>query len=522
MAPRVAEPPPPATRPQPGPPRLHREYLLVLALSLTLYSTSVAPGPLWQDNGMAQVRALLGDLCGQRGLALSHPLYYCIAWLFLQLPLGEPALRVNLVSVVFGAITAANVYLLLRTLGGSRGSASVGTLSLGLAHTFWQHCAMAETYTLYTCTLSTELLLWTACARTHAPRWLPWLFLVNGLGVSNHLLALLDLAVFAACLLWLAAARRLTPRIVALCALAWLAGASLYLTLVIREMLASGAILTVLHSALFGNYARNVLNLQLTPRLLLTGLLCLALNFPTPVVLLAPTGLLALRRLAPPPVATALPALLAVHLLWAIRYNIPDQYTFFIPTVLLTAVLIGLGAATLEPPARPLLRRLILAGCLLPPIVYALLPTLIEQVGLRHVLLARSVPFRDELRYYLWPWKTGYRGPQRFVAELHALLPDQAYLLADSTTAWPIHYARLTGRWKRDVTIWPPARYGDDREDRRPQDVAAWLASGRLLTIRPEPAYCPRWLLEGYTFEPFGFIYRVSAPRESTAPPTTP
>ncbi len=498
--------------------RLPREYSLVFALALALYGVSVAPGPLWQDNGMAQVRAMTGDLIGERGLALSHPLYYLIAMAAQALPLGEPALRVNLVSVLFGAVTVANVYLLVRLLSGCRFAAGVGALSLAVAHTFWQHAAMAETYALYAATLSAQLVIWAAYCGTGRAAYLPLLLLVNGLGVSNHLLAALDLAVFGSLTLHRAVTRRVGAATLAACAACWAAGASVYLWIVLDALLGAPSAWPVISSALFGNYAHNVLNTSVTPRLLLNSLLYVGLNFPTPTLLLAAIGLYGLRRASRPAGGIAVAALLAIHFAWAMRYNIPDQYTFFIPTVVLLSVCIGLGAAGLAAIA-VWTRAAIVVAALLPVAVYFALPTLVERAGLRRMLPARVVPFRDEARYYLWPWKTGYRGAAIFAREMGELLPDDAYLLADSTTGWPIHYARLTGAFRSVATIWPPLRYAGDAEDRTLENVREWLDGGRLYVVAPEPAYCPKWLLESCEFVPHGFIHRVTGPRSAASAP---
>jgi len=508
---------------------LGTEYLIVLALSLLLYWLSAAPGVLWQDNGMAQIRAMIGDLTGERGLALSHPLFYLIAMAFQHIPFGEPAFRVTLVAVVFGALTVANLYLLLRQVPdaaqrrqiapASRGRtpAVAGALSLAVAHTFWQHSAMAETYTLYAAALTTELLLLVRYFQSPSAGWLALLFLVNGLGVSVHLLALLDLAVIGSLLVWLVVRRRVSPAWTALCGLAWLAGASIYVALVLREWACGVPLATVVHSALFGDFAHHVLNVRVTARMLLNFALYMGLNFPTPSALIAVLGLLHLRHLPCRPLAACIAGLLGIHALWVVRYSVVDQYTFFIPTIILTAALIGLGASAFLAHRGRIARAGVLVGCLLPVPVYAALPAVIAGLGLRGLVPSRVVPYRDELHYYLWPWKAGYRGPERLAAEIHRTLPDGAYLLADSTCSWAMHYLRLRGQWTKNITVWPPIRWAGDREDRRYEHVAPWLTAGKLYAVAPRAAYCPAWLLAGYDFEPAGAVFRVRGPDESTS-----
>jgi len=83
-----------------------------------VYYGTMAPGVLWQDSGMAQIRVLQGDYHGKLGLALSHPLFYMVAAVFQKLPFADSAYKVNLLAVVCGMFTVANVFLLLLLCAG--------------------------------------------------------------------------------------------------------------------------------------------------------------------------------------------------------------------------------------------------------------------------------------------------------------------------------------------------------------------------------------------------------------------
>ncbi|MBU0617209.1 MAG: DUF2723 domain-containing protein, partial [Planctomycetes bacterium] len=200
-------------------------YWIALVAALVLFVFSMAPGVLWQDSGMAQVRVLQRDIVGHHGLALSHPLYYVLAIAFQVLPFAESAFKTNLVSALFGAVTVANVFLLLQLATGRHAAAAIGAISLAVAHTFWQHCALAEVYAVSTALLSAELLCIQQHATTGRPRWLLLLFLLNGLGVSNHLLAALSLPCYGVLMLWLVWHHRLRPTMLPGLALAWIIGA---------------------------------------------------------------------------------------------------------------------------------------------------------------------------------------------------------------------------------------------------------------------------------------------------------
>ena len=93
-------------------------YLAVLAACVILYGITAAPDIIWQDSGMAILRAWRGDIAGWLGLALSHPSYYLPAQLMVKLPLGEPAWRLNLFSALCAAVAVANCWLLVRRLTG--------------------------------------------------------------------------------------------------------------------------------------------------------------------------------------------------------------------------------------------------------------------------------------------------------------------------------------------------------------------------------------------------------------------
>jgi len=499
-----------------------REYLVALVAALVFYIVSMAPGPLWQDSGLAQVRVLQEDLYGNFGLALSHPLYYAVAITFQRLPFSESAFKTNLVSAVFGALTVANAFLLLRVVTRRRTPAVVGALALAVAHTFWQHCALAEVYTVSTALLVTELLCLRQYARHGNPRWLVLLFLTNGVGLSNHLLAVLSLACYGIMLLWLLLRRKVTVGTVILSGLAWLLGAGLYLGMILGEIVSGAGVGETVRSALFGShYERYVLSFAVGGRLLVNSLKYLALNFPTPVALLALTGLFALPTMRPRLFARVLGGLLVVHLLWAVRYDVVDQYTFFIPSVVLIALLIGVGAERFLQRRRGRWRGLLIVGALLPAIIYVPLPSVARAAGLS-IGVSREVPYRDSYAYFLHPWKSGYSGAKRFAEELCEVLPPGALLVADGTTVRPIHYLQLTQRWRKDIRVSPsldPAQpsWPATEDELRPQ-----LDAGLVYVVTPQKRYCPQWLLDGYDFERQAVVYRMRPRGHAASSPSAP
>ena len=484
-----------------------RIWLSTLAIALTVYVVSLAPGPLWQDSGLAQVRVLQRDLFGELGLALSHPLYYLLALAAQWLPVGNPAWRTGLVAAVAGAVTVANVALLLRLLTGRAMPAVTGALAVGVAHTFWQHAAMPEVYTVSTALLTAELLCLAAWCVTGQARWIVLLFLANGLGISNHLLALLSLVCYGLLVAYLWLRGRVPGRALLWSGVAWVLGASIYLALIVVTLARGAGLQETIHSALFGDFARNVLNVRLGWHLIRNSVMYLGLNFPTPLALLAPLGIWAWRSDRFRVARVALLGLLTIHLLYAVRYDVPDQYTFFIPSIVLIGVLIGLGAAVLCGGGGRALQTAVIAAAILPVGVYAALPEFAHSAGLK-IGVTRQVPYRDEYRYFLQPWKTGDDGAMRFALATRDALPAGAVLLADSTTVRPIHYLQLTGQWSEQVKVVPPS-CGSRGIDLASEALRRTAAEGRLYVVSNVAPYCPDWVLKSAALVPHGPVYHV-------------
>jgi hypothetical protein len=243
------------------------------------------------------------------------------------------------------------------------------------------------------------------------------------------------------------------------------------------------------------------------------------LNFPTPAVLLVLPGLTAALRTSKYKLwGVMLVVLLGIHLVWAVRYNVPDQYTFFIPAWVLLAVVLGLGADRFLRCRSRRWAGALLAAAALPAAVYVPLPQIARALKV-NLGVGRSVPYRDDYAYFLHPWKTGYQGAERFAVEVGRMLPPGAVFLAESTTVRPIHYLQLTGRWRTDVRVFPPVRWLEDGStDLNEQTIAGPLADGLVYVVSLQPGYCPPWLLERYSMVQEGIIYRVSG-RKANGPP---
>jgi hypothetical protein len=494
--------------------RIRLEYCGVLFVVGLLYVLTAAPGPLWQDNGMAQVRVLQHDYTGKLGLALAHPLFYLFAQGFQILPLAESAQKTNLAVAVFAAITVANFYLLLSLLliekPYRRSAALAGGLSLALAHTFWQHAALAEVYSVSTAILTLELVLLVKFFQTGRIRWwlLAWLF--NGLECSNHMLAVVTLAPVILWSLFLVRDGKIKLRWFLPAVGLWIVGCLPYEILGLRAWQAGMPLIDVIHSMLFGKYQSEVLNVGLSFSLIVTTLGVIALNFLTPNLLLIPAGMARAKKIIPARLVLLFGLLTGFHLLFAMRYPVRDQYTFFIISILFLALWLGIGAAWFFE-RHPRKQWLILLLACLPPLGYAFLPSFVHWRNPKFAY--PPIPYRQEANYFFWPWKSGYDGPERLVREVFELADPNAVVIADSTAIRPFQYAQLAHNRRPDIHV-VEGLYADLPDDQRVKKLSSDLKTHQLFIVRPYPRYAPGWILDHFEIVPQGPIYQVVGLKE--------
>ena len=156
--------------------------LLVGILSLVLYVRTLAPSLLYGD--VAEFQTL------SYTLGMTHPSGYptqiIFGKLFTFLPFGDIAYRVNLMSAFFGALAVANVYLIVRLLGGWRTAGLLASFALTTSVFYWRRMIIAESYGPAAGMLSIvwlSVLLW---RRTDKWGWLFLAGLAGGLSTGIH------------------------------------------------------------------------------------------------------------------------------------------------------------------------------------------------------------------------------------------------------------------------------------------------------------------------------------------------
>jgi len=489
--------------------KLAIRYLFVLFSALVLYTISCAPGLLWQDSGLIQYRIWHNDIEGFYGLALSHPLFYIVGIAVKYVSPGEFAHRVNMVSAVAGAIAVANMYLLVRLWIGKDMPAVIAAITLAVSHTFWRHASIIETYTPWTALFLAELIVLVQYAKTNRVRYLYWLGFLNGLAVAVHTLATIPLVCHAVFIVFLLIQKKIRPTRLAIILLFWVIGALPYEFLIVRTMIQSGDIAGTLASAAFGTrWQQAVLNTSMSLKMAKESCCYILFNFPTPNLLLFFAGGCALIRMSPSRgFRNLLLAMTALFFVFAFRYTVPDRYAFFIPFYVMASILMGLGTHDLL--GRIHHKALVLAVIffsLLPVGVYAIAPMIARNIGTRN-----DIPYREDSTYFLRPWKTGYRGPERFADEALDLAEAHAVIYADVTTIAPLLLAQQIKAKRPDVTMISGTVNSEGAPPFNEQTFGSLLENRPIYVVSQKPGYCPAFVLGDYDFVETGILWKVVA-----------
>ncbi len=489
--------------------------LTVFICFLALYAATAQRGLSWQDSGEFQYRILVGDYFWHSGIARAHPLYIAAARFFMFLfPVSQRIYAINLFSGVGLALALVFLTQSVWRVTGKIWCAAVSAVLLGLAHMPWWLATVAEVYTWSLAFLMAELYVLSRFFERRERRWLLLLFLLNGAHFSVHNFALLALPVYGSVLVAelcrmvmgrqeFGVRRWLQAGALAICVmLVWSAGAVLLWWQALAACSVSGCWRSTLASLLFGDgYRQAVVGFRVPAggRLALANLALAGVSLANPCWLFALRGWRGLsdnRALR-----WCLLWLTALHLAFWCRYFVPDQATFALPSLGLLAVWAGLGARAHARPRYSWLAAGVACAAMVPLLLYCGARGRADGLAGR-----RELPFRDEARYWLVPWKMTERSAHEFAVAVASGLTAQSVVVADATSAGPLLTARETGLIKGEWRIVTP--WSGESESELEELV---LAGGRkIYVVSPLGGYVPAAIkksADGFVRE--GVLYRV-------------
>ncbi|MHC4533603.1 MAG: protein O-mannosyl-transferase family [Planctomycetota bacterium] len=466
---------------------LKSSYIVVFLIAGALYVATCAPGPLWQDSGMYQYRIWHNDIEGRLGLALSHPLYHIIGIGVKQIPLGEFAHRINLISAIAAAFTIANLFLLIRIWLDRLLPALITAVALALSHTFWRHAVIAETYTLYTALFSAELLILLQYFKKRQMVYLYLLGLCNGLAIANHMFAIISYVCYLVFCIILLKRKHIKLRHFRNIILMWIIGAAPYGYLIVKEIIQGGSFSATMASVFFGDkWQGNVLNVSLSGGLFKENLMLIVYNFPSPNILLLLVGIYGLTRVPRGfEYAKILLALLILYFIFAFRYTVPDRYAFFIPFYCLVSTLIGIGFELLITLFKyKILCWIVFFFALLTIPIYIAVPLMAERLEF-NLSTRADVPYRNDYTWFLRPWKLGYSGAERFAEEVFETLDPEAVVYADNTMVYPLLYRQQVKGKRADIRIISEYAGSQGVPLLSERSIEQWLSEGDVYAVSP-------------------------------------
>ncbi|MEW6240626.1 MAG: DUF2723 domain-containing protein [Chloroflexota bacterium] len=459
---------------------------LVFLLTTSFYVFTLSPSLAWGDGVKLQTEAITGEsfvlsemtleefspdpfIFSKVGVAAwDHPLYIMLGYgLVNALPSVNSLWLVNLLSAVFGAASAALLFIVAHRLTDSIAASCFAAFALAVSHTFWWHSSTPEVYTLFVFLLLAGYILLDGYEKTGRAAFLFAGALVLGLAASNHILAFLAIPAFV---FYFLIAKKL-PRFdskaaknALLGAAGFLAGFSLYIVQFIRVS-GNFPVNETVGPALGSTFLSRLdfFSPVILGSSLLTYASFLAFQFgPIGIIL----GFLGVRRVfadTEPSTRKAF-AFFIVFMIFGVFYRVTDQFAFFLTSYIFFAILMAIGTShaltALRTTPRFLLTFILFLTILLTPPFYRLVPALARQNGIGDLLL--GIPqigtgLRDGFAYYIDPNKRGDFNAYDFGHETMTNLPPNAVVIAewytDTDEYFILRYFYKVEKMRPDVTI---------------------------------------------------------------------
>lgn len=331
--------------------------LVVGVAAFLLYHRTLAPTMLYYDPAgmydslMLQVKAAVLGIPNPTG----YPTYMMLAHLFTYLPIeGGVGYKVNLASAVFGAAAVAVVFFVCRLLTGRLAPAIVGAALFAISRTFWSQAVITEVYTLNALFIALDLLSLFLWQKTRKDKYLLAFSFLAGLSMTNHMTSGLVLPAAALFILLTDWRKVFEGRLLLKGAGLFALGLLPYVYLPIRS--AMNPPLDEANPTTPGRFLDLVTGRNFQDRMFAFGwdevgerisLYAghLANQFNPLFIIVALFGALALAYRREVATLVMLGFLYFGWLIYGMQYEIRDYFLYFIPTYMISSVLIALGLA---------------------------------------------------------------------------------------------------------------------------------------------------------------------------------
>lgn len=160
--------------------------LLTFGFIFLVYAFTSSQYVCLEDDGLFIMASYFGGVSHPPG----YPVYTILGKLVTFLPIGTVAYRVHLLSAFFGAASCVICFLIVRYISGRVFISFCTSIILAFSKTFWSQSIVAEIYSLnvflFLLVIYLLISLDSSSIDTVIKRRLYWVFLIIGLGCSNH------------------------------------------------------------------------------------------------------------------------------------------------------------------------------------------------------------------------------------------------------------------------------------------------------------------------------------------------
>ena len=497
---------------------------LVVVVALAIYVRTMLPSTMFWDTAEAQTVPATLSIFHPTGF----PVYAMLGWLWSQLPVGEVAWRMNLLSGVCVSLASGMVVLTTGHLVAERHPVLRGSVAgiAGLAFAFasepWENATRADIHAINVFFVSLVvwlLMTWAAAHRSGSPRagrWLVAAALCFGLGVGAHPLVGLTAFGVAAWVIWNDPAIWRRWRLIAACAAVLALGVASYAYIFLRASVDPEPPLNYARPdtwerfryLVFAEQFRDLFDEFNSPfddfwRKWAGAEHVLAAQFPVPGWLLAAGGAatLAVRR---PAVLAFLGPVFVVNVIYSMNFLDGDIDRYYLPTVAVCAPLIGVAlaviAATVARAVGDVSVRLVTAR--------SARRRLTTGAAAFVVLLGALLPAASVVTGYQAHDQSRNREADAWVASVHEALPPNAVLISWWSYSTPLWYHRWVLGERPDVTIIDERDILDDGYRTMHNAIRAYFGTRPVYVVPPHWEYeriVDRWRTEtvstypGYT-----------------------
>ena len=483
----------------------------VFLCAFALYLLNLAPQVIWGDSAKLCILSYTHTIGASPSM---HSLHAVIGNLFGHLPFGGYAYRLNLMSAFWGAAAVTVVYAIVKEATGSGFAALAAAVSLTVSHTMFLLSVITETYTLYAFFLSLTMYLTLKWDREGNPWHLYLACFFFCMGLAAHPLIIMSALGLLYCVL--ASDRRSsigTGQALRLSA-ALLLGLSPIMVFAAYTLHAQG--FRGLAWVLANDPANSWVSLK-APVDLLKGagkyLAMLMYQFPVAGFCLGAAGS-ALSYRGDRKLFRTLLLIFLCNVVFVLHYGEAKQYSLSLGSYLMFSIWIGVGAAWFlryaAGRAGTAIKAAVLAvPAILPPVFYGRMPVFVDKLGI-DLVHARFIPYRDNDKFFLVPWKRNDKGPLLYADEVFRIAGPGSIIVVDYTVMKVLeYYMKVEGKGAgRNLVFvdYPFRKLDVGIVDENISKVPVYIASQEF-----EEDYSLAELRKKYVLEARGPLYEVKA-----------